>query len=363
MFAQDGYPRIAEEDLIAYAAAIFRGHEVRPEDARTAAEVLVASDMRGIESHGVARLEQYVKAIDAGVLDPQAQPEIVRQSGATALVDAHNGLGHVAGVYAMRLAIEKARVADVGVVSVRHSNHYGIAGYYAMMALDHDFIGISLTDSSPLVAPTGGRTAMLGTNPIAFAAPTGGPFPFVLDMATSTVPRGRIEVAARKDLPLGPGWSLDASGRPTRDARAALEGALLPLGGAAESAGYKGYGLAAMVEILTGVLSGSLYGPLIARLWETARPSDLGQFFLALRPDAFGSLEGFQQRLQHLQDLLKQGPLAVDEAEILIAGEKEARNTERNRREGIPVHPTVVATLEQLGAGAGLSPLPHVATI
>lgn len=360
MFAQDGYPRITEEDLIAYAVAIFQAHRVRPEDARTAAEVLVASDLRGIESHGVARLEQYVKAIDAGVLDPEAQPEIVRQSAATALVDAHNGLGHVAGVHAMRLAIAKAQVADVGIVSVCHSNHYGIAGYYAMMALDHNLIGMSLTDSSPLVAATGGRTALLGTNPIAFAAPTGGPLPFVLDMATSTVPRGRIEVAARKGLPLAHGWSLDVAGRPTLDAQAALEGALLPLGGPAESGGYKGYGLAAMVEILTGVLSGSLYGPLIARLWETSRPSDLGQFFLALRPDAFGPLEDFQQRLQHLQSLLKNGPLAADEAEILLAGEKEARNSERNRREGIPVHPTVVSTLEHLGADAGLGLLSRV---
>jgi LDH2 family malate/lactate/ureidoglycolate dehydrogenase len=360
MFAQDSYPRIAERDLIAYAAAIFQGHGVRADDARTAAEVLVASDIRGIESHGVARLEQYVKAIDAGVLDPHAQPEIVRQSAATALVDAHNGLGHVAGVYAMRLAIAKAQSADVGVVSVCHSNHYGIAGYYAMMALEHNLIGISLTDSSPLVAPTGGRTAMLGTNPIAFAAPTGGPLPFVLDMATSTVPRGRIEVAARKDLPLSHGWALNVEGRPTLDAQAALQGALLPLGGPAESAGYKGYGLAAMVEILTGVLSGSLYGPLIAKLWETSRPSDLGQFFLALRPDAFGPLDAFQQRLQHLQTLLKNGPLAVGETEILLAGEKEARHTERNRREGIPVHPTVVATLEELGTKPGLGPLPLV---
>jgi LDH2 family malate/lactate/ureidoglycolate dehydrogenase len=321
---------------------------------------LVASDLRGIESHGVARLEQYVAAIDAGVLDPRATPEIVQQGAVTALVDAHNGLGHVAGVFAMRLAIAKAQSADVGVVSLRHSNHYGIAGYYAMMALEEDLIGLSLTDSSPLVAPTGGRTPMLGTNPIAFAAPSGGPLPFVLDMATSTVPRGRIEVAARKNIPLSQGWALDAEGRPTLDALAAMAGALLPLGGAVESAGYKGYGLATMVEVLTGVLSGSLYGPLIAKLWEVERPSDLGQFFMAVRPAAFGPLAGFHQRLQHLQDLLKHGPLAVGATEILLAGEKEQRATADNRRAGIPVHPTVVARLEELGARANLGPLPRL---
>jgi L-2-hydroxycarboxylate dehydrogenase (NAD+) len=354
MFAQDTYPLVDEAVLKAHTTAIVRHAGASEIDARTTADVLVASDIRGIESHGVARLEQYIDSIEAGVLDPAQQPEIVRQSAATALVDAHNGLGQVTGVFAMRLAIEKARSADVGIVSLRNGNHYGIAGYYAMMALEHDMIGVSLTNSSPLVAPTRGRAPMLGTNPIAFAAPTGGSIPFVLDMATSTVPRGRIEVAARKNLPLHTGWALDEDGRPTLDSQAALKGALLPLGGAEESGGYKGYGLAAMVEVLCGVLSGSSYGPLIALLWATERPSVLGQFFMALRTEAFGSLEEFQQRLQDLQRLLKEGPLAVDATEVLIAGEKEARATERNRRDGIPVHPSVVAKLDELGAKAGV---------
>lgn len=199
---------------------------------------------------------------------------------------------------------------------------------------------------------------MLGTNPIAFAAPTGDDLPFVLDMATSTVAKGRIEVAARKGIPLGAGWSMDAEGRPTLDAAAATAGALLPLGGAGESGGYKGYGLAALVEILTGVLSGSLYGPLIGRLWLADRPSELGQFFLALRPDAFGPLEAFHERLRDLRRLLHEGPLAADASEILLAGEKESRATETNRRLGIPVHPSVVARLEEMGARAGLGAIP-----
>jgi L-2-hydroxycarboxylate dehydrogenase (NAD+) len=359
MTEQSAYPRIDETVLIDYAVGILRRLGTSVEDAQVTAVVLAASDLRGIESHGVARMEQYVKMIEAGMLDPTAQPVIVRQSGATALVDAQNGLGQVAGVFAMRLAIEKARVADVGVVTVSHSNHYGIAGYYPMMALEHGMIGISLTNSSPLVAPTGGRGPMFGTNPIAFAAPTGDDRPFVLDMATSTVPKGRIEVAARKGLPLGVGWSIDAAGRPTVDAAAAIEGALLPLGGSLESGGHKGYGLAVLVDILTGVLSGSLYGPLIGRLWEADRPSVLGQFFLALRPDAFGPLEEFQERLRDLRRLLHEGPLAEGASEIILAGEKEARATDVNRRLGIPVHPSVIARLEELGAPAGLGPLPR----
>lgn len=357
--APEGYPRIDQGDLKRYAAAIFEAHRVPAHAARTAAEVLVASDTRGIESHGVARLEQYVAAIEGGVMDPAAQPAIVRESAATALVDARNGLGHVAGVFAMNLAIEKARRADVGIVSVQHSNHYGIAGYYAMMGAQEGLIGISLTNSSPLVAPTRVRAALLGTNPIAVAAPTGGPIPFVLDMATSTVPRGRIEVAARKGIPLGTGWSMDVEGRPTLDAQAAMGGALLPLGGAEESGGYKGYGLATMVELLCGVLSGSLYGPLIARLWAVEFPSDLGQFFMALNPAAFGTLEAFQERARDLQRLLKDGPLAAGAQEILIAGEKEQRATEHNIAEGVPVHPAVVARLEELAAPTGLGPLPR----
>ncbi len=360
MTEQGAYPRIDEAALNGYAAAIFSGHGVPRDDARVAAEVLVASDLRGIESHGVARLEQYVAMIQAGTMDPAAQPETIRESAATALIDAHNGLGQVAGVAAMRLAIAKARTADVGIVSVAHSNHYGIAGYYAMMALEADLIGISLTNSSPLVAATGGRTAVLGTNPIALAAPTGDDRPLVLDMATSTVPRGRVEVAARKGLPLGQGWALDAEGRPTADAQAALGGALLPLGGDVSSGGYKGYGLAALVEVLCGVLSGSLYGPLIGTLWTLDRQSDLGQFFMALNPAAFGDLEGFRARLRDLRRLLKEAPLAAGASEILLAGEKEWRATERNRREGIPLHPTVAARLEELGAPLGLAALPRV---
>lgn len=353
------YPRVPEAQLQEFTASILRYHGASVEAAQLTAEVLVSSDVRGIESHGVARLEQYVAAIVAGVLDPTASPEIVRESATTALVHAHNGLGQAAGVFAMRLAIAKAHHTDVGVVSVQHSCHYGIAGYYAMMAAAQGLIGISLTDSSPLVAPTGSRAALLGTNPIAFAAPSAGPFPFVLDMATSTVPRGRIEVAARKGIPLSQGWAMDVEGRPTIEAAAAMGGTLLPLGGALESGGYKGYGLATMVEILTGVLSGSLYGPLIARLWAVERPSDLGQFFLALNPAAFGTLAAFQDRLRDLLRLLKEAPLAAGAAEILVAGEKEQRATEQNRRLGVPVHPAVVARLEELGAAAGLGPLPR----
>ncbi|HZS88885.1 MAG TPA: Ldh family oxidoreductase [Chloroflexota bacterium] len=354
----EDYARVDEGALCDYTAAILRAAGMGEEGARIAATVLVASDARGIESHGVARLPQYIKLIEAGVLDPAATPVVERQSASTALVDARNGMGHVAGDYAMRLAIEKARAHDVGVALVRNSNHYGIAGYYAMLALEHDLIGISLTNSSPLVAPTRGRTRMIGTNPIAVAIPTGGDLPFVLDMATSTVPVGRLEVYARKGLPLQPGWAVDADGRETLDAEAGRQGALLPLGGTEQTGGYKGYGLGVMVDMLTGVLSGALYGNSIGGLWDATVPSDLGHFFMALNPAAFGPLDRFKDHARDLLRRLKESALAPEETEILVAGEKEQRAHQDALEHGVRLYHTVVTAMNDLGARAGLDRLP-----
>ncbi len=354
----DEYARVDERALRDYTAAILRGAGMTTDGAGVAAAILTTSDARGIESHGVARLPQYVKLIDAGVLDPAAAPTIERESAATALVDGRNGMGQVAGDVAMRLAIAKARDHDVGVVSVRNSNHFGIAGYYAMLALEHDLIGLALTNSSPLVAPTGGRRAMVGTNPIAVAVPSGDDHPFVLDMATSTVPVGRLEVYARKGLPLRPGWAIDPAGDETLDAAAGRAGALLPLGGAAETGGYKGYGLGVLVDLLTGVLAGGLYGPLISGLWDATAPSDLGHFFLALNPAAFGPVDDFQARARDLIQRLRAGERAPGVDEILVAGEKERRAADDARRHGVRLYHSVARALDDLGRRFGLGDLP-----
>jgi L-2-hydroxycarboxylate dehydrogenase (NAD+) len=351
------YVRVEEGVLRRFVADVLRAAGVDDAGAATCAAVLVASDARGIESHGVARLPQYVKLIDAGVLDPRAGPVIERESAATALVDARNGLGQVAGDYAMRLAIEKAADHDVGVVAVRNSNHFGIAGYYAMLALERDFIGIALTNSSPLVVPTGGRRRMVGTNPIAIAVPGGDDRPFVLDMATSTVPVGRLEVYSRKGLPLQPGWAVDADGRETLDAETGRAGALLPLGGAALTGGYKGYGLGVAVDLLTGVLAGGLYGPLIGGLWDATRPSDLGHFFMALNPAAFGPLPDFHARVRDLLRRLADTEPASGVEEVLVAGERERRAAEDARTHGVPLFRGVVEALDELGRRYGLSAL------
>jgi LDH2 family malate/lactate/ureidoglycolate dehydrogenase len=270
------------------------------------------------------------------------------------VIDARNGMGQPAGARAMALAIEKAAAHDLGMVVVRHSNHYGIAGYYAMMALEREMIGISLTNTHTAVAPTGGRAPTYGTNPIAIAVPTVGAIPFVLDMATSVVPRGRLEIAHRRGEPLAEGWAIDARGRPTIDSDDALLGALLPLGGRAITSGYKGYGLATAVEILSAVLPGSLYGPLVHSMWDASSPSDLGQFFMAINVAAFDEPAAFKERAADLLRRIKGSPLAEGAAEILVAGEPEQRATEVARREGVPLEAQVVASLEGLATRYGI---------
>jgi L-2-hydroxycarboxylate dehydrogenase (NAD+) len=326
------------------AASILRAVGLAPTDAETAARVLVASDMRGIASHGVARLDWYVTMIDEGTIDPRATADVVRESASTAVLDAHNGMGHPAGVRAMEMAIGKAAEHDLGIVTVRHSNHYGIAGYYAMMALEHDQIGISLTNSHPCVVPTGGRVAQIGTNPIAFAAPVEGMPAFVLDMATAVVPRGRLEVAARRRQSLAEGWAVDKHGRPTVSPEEGLEGGLLPLGGPSITSGYKGYGLGAVVEILSAVLPGSLYGPLIHGMWDGG-PSDLGQFFMAVNIAAFDDPLAYKRRMADFLQHVKASPRADPDTEILVAGEKEYRASERSKIHGVSLDRTVAQAL------------------
>jgi LDH2 family malate/lactate/ureidoglycolate dehydrogenase len=295
-----------------------------------------------------------VISIESGGIDPRAESAIVRESATTAVLDGRHGMGHPVGIRAMALAIEKAAAHDLGVVTVRHSNHYGIAGYYAMMALERDLIGISMTNTHPGVAPTGGRTRVYGTNPIAIAVPTAGPIPFVLDMATSAVPYGRMEVAARRGLPLADGWALDNRGLPTTSTAAGLVGMLLPLGGAEITSGYKGYGLALAIEMLSAVLPGSLYGPLVHSITDASTPSDLGQFFMAINVAAFDDPSAFKERAADLLRVVKESPLAEGASEILVAGEKEQRATETSRRLGVPIEEPVALVMDEMAARYGI---------
>ena len=286
------------------------------------------------------------------MLDPAARPEVLRKRSAIALLDARNGWGHHASRVATDMAIEGARDAGSFTAVVRRSNHYGIAGWYAMRAAGAGLIGVSLTNSSPLVAPTRARAPMLGTNPIAVAAPAGRHGTFCLDMATSTIPRGRIEVAARRGETLRAGWAIDREGRPALTPEAALEDPLQPLGGAEETGGYKGYGLGLVVDLLTGVLAGAHFGPEIVPLFSTHDgEADLGQAFLVIDPAAIDEEGAFEARLEHALDLLVAAPTIPDAPDrVLVPGEPEAAAERRADEVGIIVdaeHHAALAALAE----------------
>lgn len=356
--------RVDPQGLRAFCARVFESMGVPPEDADVTADVLVAADLRGVDSHGVARLKRYVDGLRNGVMLARAKIELVHETPATALLDGGAGLGQPVSVRAMKLAIRKAKEVGAGFVTVRNSNHYGIAGYYALMALKEEMIGISMTNASVLVVPTFGKNAVLGTNPIALAAPAGRERPFVLDMATSTVPCGKVEVYNRleKSLPLG--WATDERGQPTTDAHRVLEnlttragGGLLPLGGAGEEfGGHKGYGLALLVDILSGVLSGAGYANNIYPKDADGKPlpANVGHFFGALQVDGFRPPDEFKATMDDIIQRLRNSPKAEDHDRIYIHGEKEFEMEEEQLANGIPLHPKVVAALKQIGQDLGV---------
>jgi L-2-hydroxycarboxylate dehydrogenase (NAD+) len=357
-------PRVWAEPLKDFCVRVFQKMGVPEEDARITAGVLVTADLRGIDSHGVARLRRYVNGLRDGVMVARPDVLVVTETPATALIDAGAGLGQPVSHRAMERAIRKARDLGAGFATVRNSNHYGIAGYYAMMALEHDCIGMSMTNAAVLVVPTFGRDAMLGTNPIAVAAPAGQERPFVLDMATSTVPRGKLEVYHRLEKPLPLGWATDETGTPTADAGRVLEnskqragGGLLPLGGAGELLrGYKGYGLGLWVDVFCALLSGAAYADRVYPRAPDGKPlpSRIGHFFGAWRVDAFRPVDEFKAAMDDLQRRLKRTPRAEGQTRIYIHGEKEYEEAERRSRDGIPLNPKVAADLRAIGEEVGV---------
>jgi len=331
---------------------------VPAKDAAAVADVLVTADLRGVDSHGVARLRRYVEGVVTGTMTARPNIQVVRETPCSALLDGDCGLGQVIGRRAMGVAIEKAQAAGIGVVSVRNSNHYGIAGYYSLMALEHDLIGCSMTNARARVVPTYARTGFYGTNPISVGIPAGEEWPFLLDMATSVVPEGKVEVYSRLEKPLPAGWVVERGNEPITDAADALEllrsnrlGGVLPLGGLGELlGGHKGYGLGLMVDILCGLLSGANYGPKI----NMKTSSNLGHFFAAMRVDLFQPLEEFKAEMDTMIRMLKATPKADGHDRIYVHGEKEFERYEERSRLGIPLHARVVADLQKLAEELGI---------
>ncbi len=343
------------DDLREFMIQVLTQAGAAPIDAHITADVLLAADMRGVESHGIIRLfPYYAHRLRSGLINPTPHMNVLSESPAALTLDGDNGLGHPTAYRAMQHCIDKAEQSGAAVVTVRHSNHFGIAGYYAMMALPYDMIGLSFTNASSLVAPTYGRTAVLGTNPIAVAAPSGQERPYVLDMATSIVPVGKITVYERAGLEIPYGWGIDRNGEVSTDPTKVFpDGALMPLGGTDEMRGYKGYGLALLVEILCGVLAGAAFGNQVDPD-DKQFVSHIGHCFMALRTDAFRPLVDFKRDMDTLIRQLKEAPKAVGHDRIYIHGEKEFERTERSQREGVPLLPKVVRSLIEDGREAGI---------
>lgn len=349
---------VRAESLLEFCVQVFEKMGVPSADARVTADVLVQANLRGIDSHGVARLARYVNGLRDGVMLAQPEQKVLVETPTTITLDAGAGLGQPVSHRAMETAIAKAREYGCGFATVRNSNHYGIAGYYAMMALEHEMIGFSTTNAAVLVVPTFGRNAMYGTNPIALAVPAGEQRPFVMDMATSTVPRGKLEVYHRQEKPIPLGWATDERGVPTADTGRVLDnfrtlagGGLLPLGGAGEeSSGYKGYGMGLMVEILSAVLPGAAFLTSVypKNAEGKPQPANLGHFFGAWRLDAFRPPEEFRADMDRLISELKGAERAEGATRIYVHGEKEFEEAERRARHGIPLEAKVEASLKQI---------------
>jgi L-2-hydroxycarboxylate dehydrogenase (NAD+) len=338
-----------------FMSDVFQGLGVPAADARICADVLITSDLRGIESHGVGRLKYYYDRIVAGVQFTTTQMQIVKETQTTALVDGHHGMGHVIAYRSMRLAIDKARQYGLGAVAVRNGTHFGIAGYYPLMAVAEGMMGFTVTNARPSIAPTFSTEPMLGTNPIAFSAPSDMDFPFCFDGATSISQRGKVEVAARAEKPIPEGWVIDAAGNPLTDPAQILEdlgkatAALLPLGGAGELfAGYKGYDLATMVEILSASLcEGVFMKDLLGFAPDgSRRPYMLGHFFLAIDVAHFIPLEVSRQITGSIVRALQNARKAPGQERIYVAGEKEHELEKIIRERGVPVNPNLRQELQ-----------------
>jgi LDH2 family malate/lactate/ureidoglycolate dehydrogenase len=343
--------RIYPDRLREHVGAIFERLGLRADDARTAADVLVQADLLGIDSHGVSNYIQllYVPGLERGSIVARPSIEVVSETPIAATLDGGGGLGLVVGSHAMRRAIDKARANGIGLVAVRNSRHYGAAGIYARMALADDLIGFSVTNSDKLVVPTFGRESRIGTNPIAVAVPAGAEPPFLLDMATSTVPLGKIMLARRNGLTLPVGWAADEEGVPTTDPEVAFSALrLLPLGGTQEQGSHKGYGLGVVVDILAGVLSGA--GVAVGQ----GLGGQVGHFFAALRVDLLRPLDQFKAGMDEYLKALRETPPASGHDRVYYAGLMEHEAEAERRRDGIPLHRDVVAYLDRLAGELGL---------
>lgn len=329
-------------------------------DAETSARLLTRADLRGVDSHGVARLSGYLRLIDAGRLNPRPNFSWHSRFPTLHLLDADQSIGFTAAKAAMEKGIAQAQELGVAMVAVKNSNHFGIAGQYALMAAEKGLIGMAFTNASPLVAPTHGNARLLGTNPISIAIPAARSKPFLLDMATTTAANGKLEILQRKNLDAPKGWVQDASGQDSANPHALKDGgALKPLGSYPEMGSHKGYGLAAAVDILSGVLTGANFGPWVPPfvsflpLLQPLVGEGIGHFFIVFRPDGFLEQAQFLERMEKWMETFRNSE-GVNGAQVQVAGDPEWKMEEIRLSQGVPLLPAVWADLQHLASRFGL---------
>ncbi|MCK9309131.1 MAG: Ldh family oxidoreductase [Candidatus Cloacimonetes bacterium] len=347
--------RLPVEALQEFMTTVFTRIGVAAEDAAICSEVLIASDLRGIESHGIGRLKMYYDRIKAGIQNPVTKIDMIKDKFATAVWDGNHGMGHVIAKKAMQTAIDKASQYGLGCVAVRNSTHYGICGFYAEMATKQNMIGITFTNARPSICPTNGVTPLLGTNPICFGAPSDLPYPFLYDAATSISQRGKVEQYAREEKETPEGWAIDLDGKPYTDTKSLLidlvkqKASMLPIGGTSELTGsHKGYGLGTMVEILSAALQNGSYLNGLLGIDADGKPAPycLGHFFLAINIEFFTELDSFRKITGDICRELQNSQLFPGKTRIYVAGEKEYELEQQVRSLGVPIIPNLQKDIE-----------------
>ncbi len=355
---------VTESALRSFTQNIFLAMGCNAEHAALATDVLLLADLRGIDSHGVARLTGYIRLWEKHRINPTPNIQIVHETPTTATIDGDAGLGLVVAPYAMQVAIKKAELYGSGWVAIRNSNHFGIAGYHALMAVEKDMIGFAMTNASPLVSPTFSNERMLGTNPMCYAFPAGKYPPVVVDMATSAAANGKLEIAQRLGKQVPEGWILDKDGNFTTDPDGVKNGgSLLPLGSDRDHGSHKGFGLSATVDILSAVLSGANYGPWVPPFVAFLEPGDnpvgkgIGHFLGAMRVDGFRPVDEFKHHLDNWVARFKSASRIDPSQKVIIPGEPEYEAEIERRKNGIPIVDAVVKDLNELAEKLNVSPL------
>jgi LDH2 family malate/lactate/ureidoglycolate dehydrogenase len=341
-------PYIDAARLVEFGAAVYAGAGVPEADARLLADTLVQADLWGHQSHGVLRLGWYLERIRNGVMKPVTQPEFAVDAGAVALIDGHDGVGQVLTEFAAKDAIRRAKAHGIAAVGLRYSNHFGTCMYYTRMAALSGCVMLLTSNGGPAMAPWGGKKKIIGTNPWSVAAPAGRHAPFLMDMANTGVARGKIYLARQKRQAIPLGWALNAAGEPTTDPQEAIDGIILPMGE------HKGYAIAMMVDVLSGVLTGSGFLSAVHSPYKTAEKSNAGHLLIALDIEAFQPLAQFGARMEEYIRELKSVPLAKGYDEIYYPGELEAKNDVQNRKQGLKFPADTLIDLARIARETGL---------